>query len=525
MFKYLQIRHCSTRVRSNVRNERLVKNYNFYNSFKYLTRSEKYEPLFNSPTAKQAFSKYGDELCTLYSKSKFSSFQNFKSLDLKSRIFLCDLVKTRFNDASLENRKKFKKFFDNFFRLSFDKILNEQLTSVDYTFPNNFLSSYEPEIFLKILFYYANHVARFEMKNNEITFFDNYLKTRTCLDYQYDREELTALISSLQKTYLRFDQTVVNELINQFLNYSYDDRLVLLGPFMKFIKQQDKFDQRLVDFCIEAILNYHHSLDTLVLILLFDTLSSIGHYDKKLIECYRTLIPTRFNISFYGLALFLNSYSVYGIDQNQDPDLFKFMFNYFKKNLNKYNAETFLKMEALKGLILCNAYDDAFFKQIFADETVRNDLQAVKFENANSDLSFVINSIEIEKPDLMTDYHIKNIKKFATPIEMKLEYELLERRSYGHFIKFLEANLNSKFDYEFIYPLEHVPISSLYLTYYEGRMKKAILIDLIDETNTFVNKPMYLRGLFRFKLRQMKAKGLKFVLYRMLDDYSFVKVG
>lgn len=511
IIRYLLVRRLHT--------VRLQDNFNFNKSFDHLTKSPKYET-FRTTVDQKNLIKYEQELSSCFKRFQFQSLNKYNHLELKSKILLCDSINSKYHDESAEERKLvFRKFFDQFFRSNF-KYLLEQKYMIRPNYKESFLFSIDPELHLKILLYYANFYLNQDLHYFEIKFLEDYLAQSTSFDYEYDLYEFSTLLHSVFKLNLRLNEETLARFVDRFLKSSYEDQQVQFYNFVKLMRQQKYFDARLMEQIKKILIENAEHLQSKVLINILTSFSSLAYYDEEVMKRIEQVITTRNDLRFKDAAKYLWACASVSYDFNSNPTLLEFIIDKVKRIKN--NIKPFEAVDAIKSLIMCDIYDFDIINTFLNDPEFKRELESSNRAKLASDLYFITKSVEIERPEQTLHYSLRHI---SIPISKDIVIELKLRKSYDHFIKFLEFNLDRKFTYEFVYPLSHINISSIFVTYFNRGVKKTILIDIIDETNTLQNRSDKPKGLFKTKLRQMKAKGFKFVLYKRLDDNKFVKIG
>ena len=526
--------------------------FNLEESFKYLTKSKKYETLSTIPTSlsyqKNQIRRSYDSWC--FDEPKLD-------LDLASRLALCDELRYEIfrladpnaaaeeedNEENGETKKlnefkgyspdsleykhfmKFKSFLKLFLRSNLQQAIESPYCR------SKFLDSLSPKLYLKILFYYGKFHFREQLTNNEIAFLESYPSSIASLQYDYDMYELTILSHCFFKLNLKMGRPFIERYLSTFYSLNQSDQLTFVYTVIKMVQQQDYFDKRFLVMIKMMLRDSHHLLPFNAPVLVAATLASLGHYDQELLELIARIVsePTNLsNLRFKDLTKIAWAFSFLGYDLKNNPKLLNPLVDRLKMLNNRgyklrYEGGTKDSIDMIKSLIYLNVYDFDLINLLLNDPSI-NALVRTNRSKVRNDLYFILRSLDIEHPNFAIINRL--LYQIAKRPAQNLQRELQVRTDYPNFIEFYRRSLPSVDEYQhrIVYPLMHMNLTSVQVDYVEAGRKTSVLLDLLDRSNTLLGEPDRIKGVYKTKLRQMTAMGLDFVLFRKLDDRNYVKV-
>lgn len=520
--------------------------FNLKASFEYLTKSKKYEAL--SSTASH-LSEYRDELLRGFESSRFDAHK--LDLDLASKLVLCDAMRkeifhladssaaadededsdengqskklNEFKSYSHDNRK-FKYFLRSFLRSGLLQAIdrNGQHSS-------DFLNSLSPQLYLKLLFYYGQYHYHEELADQEIRFLESYPSSPVSSRYDYDMQELATLSHCFFKLNLRMDRPFFDRFMNAYYALSPADQLTFFHTTVKLVRQQVYFDEQFMELMRTILREHQERLSFIEAVNVASAFAVLGYYDAESLQLIGRIAERSTFRRFKDITKLIWAFSFLGYDFRSDQQLFNSLIDHLKRLNNqgyKLSYEHGVKdsLDVLKSLIYLNIYDLELFDLLLNDRSINAALRTGTTK-ARNDLYFLLKSLQIEHPNFQLTN--RSLKELAQKPAQDPKRELQVRTDYPDFIEFYRNRLHSvaQFSYEIVYPLPHMNLTSIRVRYVdENGRRTSVLLDLLDRSNMLRNSPTRIKSIYKTKLRQMIAEGYNFVLFRRLDDGSYVQV-
>ena len=519
--------------------------FNLSESFKYLTKSDKYKHL--APVA-QSLSHHKTEVKRSFESSRFDTLKSlFFDLDLSSRLALCDALQYEIfhladsnsvaeeeeSDENGQTQKpnEFKSYYshdDHKFKQFLHAFLRSNLRHAvakpqDRTALQNSLS---PKWYLKLLYYYARFHFSDDLAEDEIDFLEGYPSSAASDQYDYDMHELVTLAHCFYKLNLRMDRPFFDRYMNKFFALSQTDQLTFFYTTVKLVRHQLYFDEKFLALVKATLRGSHHLLPYNSAVSVAAALACLGYYDQELLELIAQIVAQVANLRFKDITKLIWAFSFLGFDLRSEPKLLHTLINQLKTLENerlRYTDGVKDSIDLIKSLIYLNIYDFGLIDLFLNDPSINAAVRMGRTKTRN-DLFFILKSLEIEHPRVVLTN--RPLYQLAEQPAQNLQRELRARRDYPNFVEFYRRGLPTavQFRHKVVYPLPHMNLSSVLVGYVEGGRRTSVLLDLLDSSNTLPGHPDRIKGVYKTKLRQMTVQGLDFVLFRKVDDRNYLKV-